>query len=157
MKLINTENITRALKEIEKAFKENDKAVVVAKEDNFNRKILENYKVYAIIGVEYGFKKDRLKQRNSGLNHVFCRLAEKNNIKICIDFSCLYKFDDFEKSIILSRIMQNIRLCRKYKANIILANTEKLGSKFDLFPFLISLGMDTRTAKYAIDNQITIS
>ena len=130
--MINTKNINEARKQIQKLKKENKEVMVYAQGDEFNRKILENKDVDIIIGLEFD-RKDKLKQRNSGLNEVLCKLAGKNNIKIAIDIDRLKKIDKKEKSIIISRIIQNIKLCRRANANIILYPIQKKQNSVSFF------------------------
>jgi len=149
--LIDTTNINEARNQIEKAFKQGIKAIVVAKDDEFNRKILENKKVDVLLFGDFKGRKDRLKQRDSGLNHVLCKLAKDNNIAIGLDFSEIKEKTDFVLADYLGRLMQNIKLCSKYKIKIVLFNAGDK-NKHDLFSLLMSLGMPTSTAKYAVDN-----
>ena len=145
--MINTININEARKQIDNLVKEGKKVIVVAKDDAFNRKILENAKVDVLVRVEKGDRKRSLRQIDSGLNHVLCKLAKENNIAIGIEFEELVKKEPkhFEK------VLQNIRLCRKYKVNMVLINA-KDKSVSDLRALLLTLGMTTSMAKYAVDN-----
>lgn len=151
MKIVNTSNINEARKEIEGAFKDKKKIIVVAKDEEFNRKILENDKVDVIFGFENNGKQDRLKQRDSGLNQVLCKLAKENKISIGLDFKDIEKKD----VLILERIIQNIRLCKKYNVQMVLINSSK--DFRDLFFLLLTLGMTTKMAKFAVDNCFKIS
>src|SRR3989338_8145669 len=112
MEIINTQNLNEARKQIQKLKKENKQVIVWAQTDEFNRKILENKDVDMIAGLELN-KKDRLKQRDSGLNEVLAKLAKQNNIKIGLDISELKNKKGKEKAKILARIMQNIKLCKR--------------------------------------------
>ena len=86
--IIDTGNLNEARKAIEQECRKARKGAVIVKgrDDSFNRKILENKKVDVLLSPEHGYKKDRLRQRDSGLNHVLCRIASQNNIAIGIDF-----------------------------------------------------------------------
>ena len=150
--VISENNIDRTRKLIDNHSKEGKKVIILAKDDNFNRKILENKKVDVIFGLELG-KKDRLKQRDSGLNQVLCKLAKQNNIEIGIDFSQTNKMSDFPLSSYLGRLKQNIMLCKKYKVSMVLINSK--GNKQDLMAFLLTLGMSTSMAKHAVENNVT--
>jgi len=149
MQIINENKLEEARKKIDKAFKNEEKILVVAKDDNFNRKILENKKVDFLSGVELGERRDKIKQRDSGLNQVFCKLAKENNIIICIDFK-EFEGNDFIKSKFLSRVIQNISLCKKYDVKMVITNYRR--NKKDLNAFLLGLGMSTSMAKYAVEN-----
>ena len=150
--LIDTQNINEAKNLVEKAFKQEKKPAVIAKDDEFNRKILENKKVNILLFRDFKGRKDKLKQRDSGLNHVLCKLARDNKIGIGFDFSNLFMLDDKELSEHIARLIQNIKLCSKAKVNFIVFNAENI-SKHTLFAFFLSLGASTNNAKYAIDHK----
>lgn len=147
--MIDTNNIEQARKEIQKLKKNNNKVVVLAKDDEFNRKIFEMKDVDIVVGLEFN-RRDKLKQRDSGMNEVIAKLGKTNDIKIGIDISRIQKLNRLEKAKILSRIMQNIKLCRRTGAKIILldANNKKASS------FIISLGGDTNQASFIEDFEI---
>lgn len=149
MEIINTLNINEARKHIQKLKKEkpNEAVIVKAQNDEFNRKILENKDVNVLLSPELHNRKDKLKERDSGLNEILCRIAAKNNIKIGIDLDELKNKDKKEKAIILSRIMQNIMLCKKTGAELILVGEY---DKKNAFSFLITLGASTSQAKKAV-------
>ena len=152
--IIDTDNLNDARKKIEIKAKEGSKVIVKGRDDSFNRKILEDKKVNIVVSPEHGYKKDKLKQRDSGLNHILCRIASDNGIAIGIDFQeILSKRDEGKKQIAehLARIMQNIKLCRKAKVKMILMN--KTGkSDYDLKALLITWGMPTDMAKMAVED-----
>ncbi len=155
IKIINSENMNEVRKDIEKNFKNGFKIAVYSKSDEFNRKILENKKVDFFI-ISEKVNKGRLKQRDSCLNHVLCKLAVENNIAICINFNDLNNLNEVELSEKIAQISQEIKLCKKYGAKIILINIK--GKNFaDLRSFLLTLGTSTDMAKYAVENSINLT
>lgn len=155
MKIINENKMNEARKKIEMTSKDGEKVIVIAKDDEFNRKILENGKVDMLIDVESGIKKDRLRQRDSGLNQVLCKIAKENDIIIGVNINPLTNGNDFEKSLYLGRLLQNVRLCKKYKVKMVLVNIDK--TKKDLNGFLLTLGMNTSMAKFAFENSFSFN
>jgi len=152
--IIDTDNLNDARKKIEIKAKEGSKVIVKGRDDSFNRKILENKKVNILLSPEHGYKKDKLKQRDSGLNHILCRIAQQNSISIGIDFQeILNKRDEGKKQLAehLARIMQNIKLCRKSKVKMILMNTAGRDN-YGLRALLSTLGMPTDMAKMAVED-----
>ena len=152
--IIDTDNLNDARKKIEIKAKEGSKVIVKGMDDSFNRKILENKKVNILLSPEHGYKKDKLKQRDSGLNHILCRIAQQNSISIGIDFQeILNKRDEGKKQLAehLARIMQNIKLCRKSKVKMILMNTAGRDN-YGLRALLSTLGMPTDMAKMAVED-----
>src|SRR3989344_6245063 len=139
--------------------------IVQGKDIGFNRIILENKKVDMLI-LSHTNKKDKLKQRDSGLNHVLCNLAKQNNILLAIDLNELIKTQDKpqnssqkfgileleksegfsrkEKALILARMIQNLKLMNKAKNKFKLLNYK---NKSQAFSFLLSLGASTEQAK----------
>lgn len=146
--MINTQNLNEARKQIQKLKKQKNSVIVQAQDDEFNRKILENKNVNMIINLEMHNKKDKLKQRDSGLNEVLAKLAKQNNIKIGLDISELKNIKDKEKAKILARIMQNIKLCKRTGAELTIIGKY---DKKNAFSFLITLGASTEMAKKAVE------
>ena len=123
-----------------------NKKIVQGKDISFNRKVLESKKTRMLI-LSHTDKKDKLKQRDSGLNQVLCKIARENNIILAIDMNELKIEDKKTKAQILSRIMQNIKLIKKFKNNFRLLN---YNNKEQAFSFLLSLGLPTDVAKRAV-------
>lgn len=146
--MITTNNPNEARKEIEKLAKEGKEVIVRGDSIDFNRLILENRKVNVLV-LSHNEGKDRLKQRDSGLNEVLCGIAKKNNISFAFDMKELNIEDKKQKGKILGRMMQNIFLMKKSKNKLKLINFD---TKEGGFAFLISLGADTFLAKKAIQN-----
>ncbi len=115
----------------------------------YNRKILEYGKFDILLSVEKSedIKKDTPRNTNSGFNHVLAKIAVKNNISLGIDLENLRKQEKKSKAVLLTRIKQNIKLCRKSKCRVYLINCK---DKRDASSFLISLGASTFQAKEAI-------
>jgi len=144
--MITTTNLNQARKEIQEYKKQNRLVIVKAQTPEFNRKIIENKDVDIITDLELHNRKDNLKQRDSGLNEVLCKLATKNNIKIGINLNEIIKLSKKEKTIVIARIIQNITLCKRTKTKIIILNKEKY-NKQELFSLLLTLGMHNKDIK----------
>ena len=143
--MIDTDNLNEARKLIEAEAKQG-KPVVRGKSIDFNRIILENKKVGMLI-LDHRDKKDKLKQRDSGLNHVLAEIARKNNITLAFDIDEFKIEDKKEKAKILSRWIHNIKLAKKAGNKIRLLNYK---DKKEAFSFLTSLGLDTKKAEEAL-------
>lgn len=112
-----------------------------------NRKSIEKNKNIILV-LNHQNKKDKLKQRDSSLNQVLCKIAKENNITFAIDLNELKTENKLEKAIILSRMLQNIKLIKKFKNKFKIISYK---NKQQAFSFLISLGFPTNLAKQAID------
>ncbi|MFA6022809.1 MAG: RNase P subunit p30 family protein [Candidatus Pacearchaeota archaeon] len=152
--LIKSQNTDEVRKQIEKNYKQGIKIAVLGGNDEFNRKILENKKVSLLVSPESGIKNDKLKQLDSGLNQVLCKIANENNISIGIDIKGLLSQKEEERIKRIARLLQNIDLCKKYKVKVIIINSDI--DKHDVFALLLSWGMPTAMAKYAVDNAVKI-
>ena len=143
--MISTSNIEQA-KMLLKAEKTKP-IIVLAKDNEFNRKILEYGKFQILLSPEAKSGARTLRTIDSGLNHVLAEIATKNKIAIGIDMEELRTLSKEEKAKRLERLRQNIQVCRKAKTEIVLLNFK---DKKDAFAFLISLGASTKQAKEAI-------
>ena len=150
IQIINSEKLEEARKLIEKAHKEGKEVAVHGRDIEFNRKVLENKKVNMLI-LQHKLGKDKLKERDSGLNQVLCRITKDNNITLAIDFKELEEDDKKIKAKILSRIIQNIKLAKKFKNKLIITN--KPSDNLSLAAFLRTLGADTKLAEEATKSQ----
>jgi RNase P/RNase MRP subunit p30 len=130
---------------------------LLARDDPFNRRAIETLKINYLVSPERNWqgKKDSLKQRDSGLNHVTAKEAKKEGISIVIDFSYLMKLDKEKASIVLARIIQNIKICRRAKCDIKIATFAKtkkeISSQKNLETFLFSLGASSQQVKQATE------
>ena len=145
--MIDTNNIEIARKQI----KSEKKPIIIKAKDNiFNRKILEYGKFDILLSPEAGQRKDGLKQMDSGLNSILARIAAKNNISIGIDINEISGLNKKDKALRLARIKQNIAICKKTKTKLIALNYK---DQKDIFNLLLTLGASTSQAKEAISRQ----
>ena len=125
--------------------------IIRAKDDAFNRKILEHKRNIILLSPETGTERsDKLKQLDSGLNHVLARIATKNNNSIGIDLREIRSRNKKEKAKQLARIRQNIKICRKEKTKIICLNQE---DKRNALSLLTTLGASTQQAVHFKEEQ----
>lgn len=102
------------------------KIAVVGLDDEFNRRALETLKINYLVSPELTWQKDSLKQRASGMNHVTAKIAKDKNIQIIVALSVINLQKDRKmKAMFLSRIIQNIKICRKAKCSIKFATFAK--------------------------------
>lgn len=142
---INEKNIEKAKRMI-KDCKEKP-IIVVAQDDDFNRKMIEYGKFDVLLGVENLKAKNSLRHLNSGFNHILARAATKNKVSLGIDLNTIRLLEKKDKPLILEKIRQNLKVCKKAGVKIKLLNIK---DKKDAFAFLISLEASTSQAKQAI-------
>lgn len=145
-RIINNKNLDLVRKEIKREKEFQKKIIVQAQNEKFNRKILENKGVDVLLSPEFNNLNDKLKQRNSGLNEILCKIAKKNDISIGIELKKIINLQKKDKTKILSRIIQNISLCKRIGTKILIIDKEKF-SKQEIFSFFLSLGCSTKKTK----------
>jgi len=128
------------------------KIAVVGRDDAFNRRALETLKINYLISPELTEQKDSLKQRSSGMNDFMAKLARDKNIIIIEGLNFVSRQNDRKmRAKLLSRIIQNIKICRKNKCEIRLASFAKtedeiIGEK-ERQSIGFSLGMSSQQVK----------
>lgn len=123
--------------------------LIVAKSSDNDRMMIESKKINLIYGFEELGKKDFMHQRASGLNHIMCELAKRNNTTIGFSYSSL--FNESSHALIIGRIRQNIKLCKKYKLKTAIGafteNPLDMRSPYDIQSLFNILGMGGRNIK----------
>ncbi len=142
--MINTSNFSKA-KDLLK--KEEKPKIVLAQNLEFNRKMLEKAEFDILLSPENNTSNTTIRSIDSGLNHVLCKIAAKKSIRIGIDLEHLRNLEKKQKAIILEKIIQNIKLCRKYKVQLAIKG---IRDKLDSHAFLLSLGASTEQASKAL-------
>tara|TARA_Y100000310_G_scaffold343267_2_gene450088 strand:- start:857 stop:1318 length:462 start_codon:yes stop_codon:yes gene_type:complete len=127
---------------IPKHLNKNEIIVVHGGSDKTNRAALDSNKVDILLDPHLGNRRDKMHQRNSGLNQVLLKLAKKNNVAIGISFKNILK----SKAEDLGRIIQNIKLCRKYKVKIVILEYEGRNEE-DVNSLFKVLGMTAKEVK----------
>jgi len=109
--IILTEKNFSKLKELVKQYNEK-KIIFYSDDDDLNRKVMEKLPIKVLL-IPLDERKDFMKQRNSGFNEVLAKIAKKEGIKIGIDLDEIICSQNKER--ILSRLKQNINLCKRNK------------------------------------------
>ncbi|MFA5060968.1 MAG: RNase P subunit p30 family protein [Candidatus Pacearchaeota archaeon] len=126
---------------------------VLGRDNSFNRRAIETLKIDYLVSPEIGERKDTLKQKDSGLNHIIAKESAKKGIAIVIPLFEISKIDKEKKALRLSRIAQNIKICRRAKCEIKIANLSEdkknLINEIGRRSLGLSLGMSTEQAKKA--------
>ncbi len=130
--------------------------LVLCKSPEDNRHVFEKGKPAVIFELEKTAKKDSMHSRNSGLNHILCDIANKNNILIGFSLSSILDSKEMLRTQIIGRMMQNIRLCRKYNVGSVIASFAddpyKMRTFYDLKSVFTSFGMHPKEAKDSLEN-----
>ena len=160
----SSEKETRRILETIKSKKQKKIIAVIGQDDEFNRRILETCNIDYLVSPENSkfHHKDGLKQRDSGLNHVLAKIANEKGIAIVINFSEISESTDEKnmlekkaRALVLARIIQNIKLCRKAKCKIKIATFAKTKTQLrtpnELKAFAFSLGMSSQQVKQSTE------
>ncbi len=140
--VIKETNFEKARKLIKES---KSKVIFVSEDDDLSRKILEKEPIDTLVILQ-SKRKDRQKQRDSGLNQVLVKIAKKNKIKIGICLDEIIAAEPSLKAKILARVIQNIKLCSKNKVQMKFCgkNTKNIYDKKSLG---LVLGMPTWMVK----------
>lgn len=148
--IISETTFEKVRNKIKEVYKKNPEARIVffSNDDELNRKVLEKEKIAGLL-LSQSIKKDRQKQRDSGLNQVLAKLCKKNNVFIGINLDEIVKSQGEKKEKILARVKQNIKICNKYKVQMkfIAQNTSNERNIYDLKSLGLVLGMPTWMTK----------
>jgi len=122
--------------------KENKNKIIIfaSENDDLNRKALEKLPIQILL-INLDAKKDYQKQRNSGFNQVMAKITKKNKISIGINLDELLSSKNKEE--IISRLIQNIKLCNKYKIQMKFISKNKTSSLKEFKSLGLILGMPT--------------
>lgn len=127
------------------AGKHNEKIAIQSSPSD--RGVLER-KPFLLYDLETSERKDAHHFRSSGLNHVMCRLA--GTTRIAISLSLMHLARPAHKPELVGRIMQNIRLCRKYDVRMFVGSfatkPTDMRSPHDVAALLRVLGMNADQA-----------
>lgn len=142
--MLNIGNIEK-LKQLLKT--EKRPRIVMARDDVFNRKIIEHGDFEVLKGIESPRRKMTLRQIDSGLTTFLASLMAKNGIIVGIDFENLREGGVEQRGILLAQIKQNIKICRKRHVGLALFNFR---DRKDADSLLQSLGASSQQVKEAL-------
>jgi len=138
--IITETNFNKIKEDIKK--NKNKTIIFSSDDDELNRKVLEKLPIDVLLINQSG-RKDFQKQRNSGFNQVLAKIARKNNITMGINLDEI--INSKQKTEVLARIKQNIKLCNKNKLKMkFISPSGKIKRNvYDLKAFGLVLGMPT--------------
>ncbi len=135
-----------------------DRKKITVKEggsDDQNRKIVEDRNVDVLMNPELKSQNDKLHYRKSGLNQVLAKIAKENDVAVGFGFSFLLNADAVKRAMILGRMKQNVRICRKAGVKMVVCsyanNTAELRGAKDFLAFARVIGMSGGEAKKSLN------
>lgn len=127
------------------------KGIFLGGSTDLNRTLVDSKNTRFIILNHCDNKRDSLYERDGGLNHVICKLANDKGITFIIDFSQVLAIDLKERAKILSRISQNVFLINKFHNNLRVV-FPKVWDKLDFEHFLLAIGFSTSLIKNSLND-----
>lgn len=113
-----------SLKDIDSSRKLAKKArfvVASSNDEKVIRKIMETKWIKFFTDIETSTGRDHTHYRRSNFNQVLAYLAKENKKTYLVDFSRLLKLDGKKRILLIGRIMQNIRICQKFRIPVSIA------------------------------------
>lgn len=138
--LIQENNFDKARKQLSN--NKNRTIIFSSDNDELNRKIMEKLSIQILL-INQSHRKDFQKQRNSGFNQVFAKIAKKKKVTIGINLDEIIESKLKQKAEIISRIKQNIKLCNKNKLKMRFISFKHKRNIYDLKALGLVLGMPT--------------
>ncbi len=127
-----------------------DLLIVEGGDLNLNRKACETSEVDILLNPEFN-------RKDSGMNHIFAKLAAKNNV--CLGISLKKFLSTFEYKEVISNIALNIFLAKKYGMKITLVSgaskIEEMVDPLSLVSLGKILGMELKEAKESASRVLT--
>jgi RNase P/RNase MRP subunit p30 len=125
-----------------------------------DREVLESGRADMIFNLENQKRQDFLHHRNSGVNHIHAKLASDNTVTLGFSFTNILQ-EKKRRARLIGRIMQNIRLARKFKTKTVFASFAKspyaMRAWRDMISALQVFGMTPESAKKSLEETARIS
>ncbi len=122
--------------------------------NNGSRKNFESKTIGLFYDLENHNERDFIHQRNSGLNQVHAKIAHDKEKIIAFNFSTILNSTPERRALILGRMRQNVKLCRKYKVKMFIgtfaSNPYELRGEYELKAFGYFLGMNSKEIKESL-------
>ncbi len=94
------------------------------------------------------------KRYDSGINHVMAKLAKKNDVAVEINFREILTSNKKTRSMILSNMMENVRLAKKYSVPVVICSGSishwELRDPLSMVSMLNTFGMKLKDSKASI-------
>lgn len=136
-------------------YKGNFKVDALIVSDKGTRKNFENKNIKMLFDLENVPGRDALHQRKSGLNHILAKIAFEKKKIIGFNFSNILNSDDEKRALLLGRMRQNVKLCRKYDVKMFLgsfaSDPYELRGKYELRAFGAMIGMTPKEIKDSLE------
>ncbi len=145
---------TDVQKNARKALKKADIVLVDGGDTKVNRLASECFEVDVLCNPEKDARKDFMKQKYSGIDHIMSKFMGERKIALEFSFSQVLNSYGMLRSQVMGRMRQNVVLARKYDVPVIITSAgverEDLRSPRELVAFGKSLGMTGGEARASV-------
>jgi ribonuclease P/MRP protein subunit RPP1 len=139
---------TSELRSLIKKFGKADFTILTTDDYDVKRVAVDKALVDVIAHNERGSRRSNRNYRHSGVDHVIAKKCAENKVSVNICFNDFLKAKD--RGVMLGRMRQNVRLCLKYGAPIIVSSgaerLDELVPADNLVAFAEFLGMNRKQA-----------
>lgn len=140
----------KKLKYVPKIRKGFDAVGVIGGNIKTNRLALES--VY----VDFLFDPYKDRKKDSGINHIFARIASKNSVMISINATRIQEMTESKLPYEITKIRELIRVSKRYKTPLTISSCAKdpedLKDPLALTSFLHIMGLDMKSSKLALSS-----
>ncbi|MEK6960221.1 MAG: RNase P subunit p30 family protein [Nanoarchaeota archaeon] len=120
-----------------------------------SRALFEHGALDGVYGLETVTPKDFIHHRGSGLNTVLADIASRKKKAVVFDFSILLNNTGGDRGVLIGRMSQNIKICRKSKPPLAIGSFAttpyRMRAPHDLRAVFEMIGMHPAEAKEAIE------
>lgn len=111
-----------------------------------DRNLIESKRADVIFEFEQEKRKDSMHFRSSGMNQVIAKLMKEKNVAYGLSFSQVLDASQEQRAVLIGRMMQNLRFCKKYGVKVVIASFARdpyeMRDYKDLVAFARTLGLD---------------
>lgn len=129
---------------------------VLVKSSGNDQDVLEKNDFDVLLDAELSQSRDAMHYRMSGLNQVLCKIAADKKRIIGINLRNILDYNSEDRQMIIGRIMQNVMLCRKFKAKMIIFSGARKPMQMkghnDLISLMNVFGLNPNEAKAVLGN-----
>lgn len=127
-----------------------------ASDPNSNRALIESRRADMVYALEDHERIDSMHFRDSGLNHVLCKLAVDKEVMMGFSFNSVLKAGRRKRAVILGRMQQNARFSRKFGFKPVVASFAaspfEMRAEKEMTAFASCIGFGPGEAKQAVSN-----
>ncbi len=95
-----------------------DYVVGTARDLKTIRALVEKGRIDFLVNIESSGGREHTHYRRSNFNQVIARICKEKNVTYLVDFSRIKSLEGIKRAVLLGRIMQNNKICKKEKVSV---------------------------------------